>query len=205
MRIDSTTQLENLDFEKGGGLVPVVAQHVDSGQVRMLGYADRAALEESLRTGLLHFYSRSRAALWKKGETSGNTLRLVSLHADCDGDALVALVEPAGPTCHTGAESCFDASPFLAQLAAVIDARADAVARGGEPASGYTAKLLQDRNLRLKKITEEAGELVLACADDDATAVAAEAADVLYHSLVACRAAGVDLDDIVRTLRTRHR
>lgn len=203
MRIDNNDQLDGLDFDKGNGLVPVVAQHVDSGQIRMLGYADRAALRKSLDSGLLHFFSRRRAALWKKGETSGNTLALVSLHADCDGDAVVALVQPAGPTCHSGAESCFGSAPFLQQLTDVIDARATAL-ENGDPSDSYTAKLLSDRNLRLKKLTEEAGELVIACADDDAKAVAAEAADLLYHALVACRAAGVGLEDVVGVLRKRH-
>ncbi|MGD8328211.1 MAG: phosphoribosyl-ATP diphosphatase, partial [Acidobacteriota bacterium] len=181
MRLIDPGDLVRVDFDKGGGLVPVIAQDVDSGEVRMFGFADRRALEESLASGLLHFFSRSRAALWRKGETSGNTLALVALHADCDGDAILALVEPAGPTCHSGARSCFEAAPFLRQLADVIEERATAMP-GVAPGS-YTAKLLADRNLRLKKLTEEAGELAIAGADGDAQAVAAEAADVLYHAL----------------------
>ena len=169
----------------------------------MLGYADREALQRTLATGFVHFFSRRRGALWKKGETSGNTLTLVSLHVDCDGDAALALVTAAGPTCHTGAKTCFEAPPFLERLATVIDDRAAAVA-AGEAGESYTARLLADRNLRLKKLTEEAGELAIACADDDATEVAAEAADLMYHVLVACRSAGVSLEDVVRTLRERH-
>lgn len=202
MRLNRPEDLAQIDFDKGDGLVPLIAQDVDSGEVRMLGHADRGALEASLSSGLLHFFSRSRAALWRKGETSGNTLALVALHADCDGDAILALVEPAGPTCHRGSRSCFEAAPFLRRLADVIDERATA-APGAAPGS-YTAKLLADRNLRLKKLTEEAGELAIAGADGDARAVAAEAADVLYHALVACRAAGVHLEDIVKVLRQRH-
>lgn len=201
MKIDDPDQLDEIDFAKGGGLVPLIAQDVDSGQVRMLGYADREALASSLGEGTLHFHSRRRGKLWQKGETSGNTLTVLSLHADCDGDAVLALVRPAGPTCHTGARSCFDVAPFLLQLADVIEERASG---GDEPGSSYTARLLADRNLRLKKLTEEAGELAVACADDDAEAVAAEAADLLYHTLVACRAAGVRLADIVELLRSRH-
>lgn len=203
MRIDRPDQLDDIDFDKGDGLVPMVAQHVDTGEVRMLGYADRAALDASLESGLLHFFSRSRGALWRKGATSGNTLALVSLHADCDADAVLALVEPAGPTCHTGARGCFDAGPFLQRLADVIDERAAARA-GGVATGSYTVRLLSDRNLRLKKLTEEAGELVVACADGDPEAVADEAADVLYHALVACRAAGVHLEDVIANLRQRH-
>lgn len=203
MRIARREQLDGIDFDKGGGLVPLVAQHVDTGQVRMLGYADRAALEASLASGELHFHSRRRGSLWKKGATSSNTLALVSLHTDCDGDAVLALVQPAGPTCHTGRDSCFDAAPFLQQLSEIIAARAAAAATG-DAAGSYTARLLADRNLRLKKLTEEAGELAVACADGDAAAVAAETADLLYHALVACRAADVPFEDVVKILRQRN-
>ncbi len=200
MIITNETDLETVDFAKGDGLIPLVAQHVDTGEVRMLGYADRTALQTSLSSGFLHFWSRSRRTLWKKGETSGNTLQLIALHVDCDGDAALALVRPSGPTCHSGAESCFDAPPFLQRLARVIEQRAEA----DDAENSYTARLLNDRNLRLKKITEEAGELAVACADEDVAAVADEAADLLYHTLVACRAAGVRLEDIVESLRKRH-
>jgi phosphoribosyl-ATP pyrophosphohydrolase/phosphoribosyl-AMP cyclohydrolase len=204
MIIESREQLEAIDFSKGGGLVPLLAQHADSGEVRMLGFADREALEATLETGEVHFFSRRRNALWRKGETSGNRLRLVSLHVDCDRDAALALVLPAGPTCHTGADSCFAAPPLLVELAGVIEQRA-AGADGQAAAGSYTARLLEDRNLRLKKLTEEAGELAVACADGDPLRVAEEAADLLYHALVACRAAGVRLDDILATLRERRR
>ena len=204
MIIESREQLEAIDFSKGGGLVPLLAQHADSGEVRMLGFADREALEATLETGEVHFFSRRRKALWRKGETSGNRLKLVSLHVDCDRDAALALVLPAGPTCHTGADSCFAAPPLLVELAGVIEQRA--AGAGGQAAAGsYTARLLEDRNLRLKKLTEEAGELAVACADGDPLRVAEEAADLLYHALVACRAAGVRLDDILATLRERRR
>jgi phosphoribosyl-ATP pyrophosphohydrolase/phosphoribosyl-AMP cyclohydrolase len=204
MIIESREQLEAIDFSKGGGLVPLLAQHADSGEVRMLGFADREALEATLETGEVHFFSRRRKALWRKGETSGNRLKLVSLHVDCDRDAALALVLPAGPTCHTGADSCFAAPPLLVELAGVIEQRA-AGADGQAAAGSYTARLLEDRNLRLKKLTEEAGELAVACADGDPLRVAEEAADLLYHALVACRAAGVRLDDILATLRERRR
>ena len=205
MIIDRTT-LERLDFDKGGGIVPVVAQHADTGEVLMLGYANREAFECSLTSGTLHFYSRSRSALWRKGETSGNLLTLDSLHRDCDGDAVVALVRPVGPTCHTGERSCFGAPPTLPRLAAVIDDRAQLAAEEEGAAgdtSSYTVRLLRDRNLRLKKLGEEAAELSLACADAEPAQVAEEAADLLYHSLVACRSEGVRLEDVLGILADR--
>ena len=198
--LDPTT----LDFEKADGLVPVIAQHWLTGEVLMLGYATRDAIDTSLETGQLTFHSRSRNALWTKGETSGNTLRVVSLHGDCDGDAVLARVDPGGPTCHTGDRSCFGAPPTLRGLADVLEARKVAAEAGGALPS-YTVKLLTDRNLRLKKLGEEATELALACADGDGERVREEAADVVYHTLVAALAAGVDLDAILEALEARRR
>lgn len=198
MRIESAAQLDALDFEKGDGLIPVVTQDARTGEVLMVAYANREALERTLETGEMWYFSRSRGRLWRKGETSSNTQRLVSLHADCDRDTVLARVEPAGPSCHTGDWSCFSAPPTLAALAAVL------AARKAEPTEGsYTAKLLGNRNLRLKKLGEEAAELVLACADEDRTRAAEEAADVVYHTLVACLAAGVTLTDILAALDRR--
>lgn len=197
-RIDRIEQLDALDFVRGGGLLPVVAQHARTGEVLMLGYADREALGRTLQSGTLWFWSRSRERLWQKGETSGNVLRLVALHADCDADALVALVEPAGPTCHTGRWSCFEAPPTLAALDRTLATRAAAPTE-----DSYTARLLGDRNLRLKKIGEEAAELAVACADQDTERAAEEAADLIYHALVACRALGVSADQVLERLATR--
>jgi phosphoribosyl-ATP pyrophosphohydrolase/phosphoribosyl-AMP cyclohydrolase len=201
--------IPDLDFEKGDGLLPVIAQHWLTGEVLMLGYATRAALEASLETERLTFHSRSRDALWTKGETSGNTLRVVSLHGDCDGDAVLARVDPVGPTCHTGDRSCFSAPPTLRGLADTLASRkkaAEAAASGddgpGAPSS-YTVRLLNDRNLRLKKLGEEATELALACGDGDAERVRQEAADVVYHTLVAALAAGVDVDAVLEALEAR--
>lgn len=190
--------IERLDFDKGGGLVPVVAQHAFTGEVLMLGYADREAIRRSRESGELWFHSRTRHALWRKGETSGNTLRIVSLHADCDADAVLARVIPAGPTCHTGSWSCFDAPPTLAALEHVLEARA-----AEPPAGSYTARLLADRNLRLKKLGEEATELALACADEQPERVAEEAADLIYHTLVAALAAGVAPAAVLAALERR--
>jgi phosphoribosyl-ATP pyrophosphohydrolase/phosphoribosyl-AMP cyclohydrolase len=188
-----------LDFAKGGGSVPVVAQHYLTGEVLMLGYATPEALDITVRTAELTFHSRSRDALWTKGETSGNVLRVVSIHADCDGDTLLARVDPAGPTCHTGRWSCFeDAAPTLPALAATLEARL-----GADPGSSYTARLLSDRNLRLKKLGEEAAELAVACADEDTERVRDEAADVVYHTLVAALAAGVSVQQVLEALDER--
>ena len=198
MKLDAAGALDALDFGKGGGLVPVVTQHACTGELLMLGFADRHALERTLAEGVMWYFSRSRGTLWKKGETSGNVQRVLSLHTDCDADAVLARVLPAGPTCHTGAWSCFAAPPTLAALDEVIAARA------ADPhASGYTRRLLDDANLRLKKLGEEAVELALACERSEHARVASEAADLLYHVLVACRAAGVAAADVLQQLEER--
>ena len=151
----------------------------------------------------MHYHSRSRG-LWHKGAQSGHVQRVVSLDADCDGDAVLALVEPAGPACHDGTTSCFGdaalAANTLASLDRVIATRVDDV---DAAAASYTARLLGDRNLRLKKLGEEAAELVAACADGDRTRAAEEGADLVYHVLVALRASGAGLDDVLATLHAR--
>ena len=193
----------NLDALEPGKLVPVVAQDARTGAVLMLAYADREALERTLASGEMHYHSRRRG-LWHKGATSGNTQRVVSLAWDCDCDTVLARVRPAGPACHTGAGSCFGgealAGDALGALDRTIAARA---AAGAEPGTGYTRRLLDDRNLRLKKLGEEAAELVLACADGDRERAVSEAADLLYHALVALRAVGAGLDDVRAELEQR--
>jgi phosphoribosyl-AMP cyclohydrolase / phosphoribosyl-ATP pyrophosphohydrolase len=199
VRIDDATQLAALDFGKGGDLVPVVAQHARTGDVLMVAWANPEALRRTLAEGRMWYFSRSRNALWRKGETSGNEQRLVALYADCDRDTVLALVEADGPSCHTGEWTCFGARPTLSALAATIEQRAAGAAAG----TGYTRRLLDDANLRLKKLGEEAVELALACRDEDTARTASEAADLLYHTLVACRAAGVSLDDVLAVLDAR--
>lgn len=191
--------LNTLDFEKGAGLVTVVAQDASSGRVLMVAHASRESLERTLESGEMHYQSRSRG-LWHKGATSGHTQRVESLGADCDGDAVLARVISAGPACHTGAPTCFGdvAADTLAELDSTIDARGAGGAEGS-----YTNKLLADRNLRLKKIGEEASEFVTACADGDASRANEEAADLLYHMLVALHAAGGSLDAVRDVLRAR--
>jgi phosphoribosyl-ATP pyrophosphohydrolase/phosphoribosyl-AMP cyclohydrolase len=201
MTPDMPLDLDALDFDKGKGLVAVVAQDARSGQVLMQAFANRESLQRTLDTGEMHYQSRSRG-LWHKGATSGNTQRVVSLTADCDGDAVLARVIPAGPACHTGAVTCFGdlAAETLGELDAMIDRRD---ASPLENQSSYTTKLLRDRNLRLKKIGEETAEFVTACADADAVRATEEAADLLYHLLVALHAVGGSLDGVRTVLRSR--
>ena len=169
----------------------------------MVAFATREALQRTLETGDMHYHSRTRG-LWHKGATSGHTQRVVTLAADCDGDAVLARVIPAGPACHTGMVTCFgnDAAETVGELDAVIATR-QAAPPAGRPS--YTAKLLADRNLRLKKIGEEATEFVTACADSHTTQATAEAADLLYHMLVALRAAGGTFQGVREVLRARER
>ncbi|HYD54213.1 MAG TPA: bifunctional phosphoribosyl-AMP cyclohydrolase/phosphoribosyl-ATP diphosphatase HisIE [Gemmatimonadaceae bacterium] len=190
--------LDALDFAKGGGLVTVVTQDARSGAVLMVAHADREALERTLATGEMHYRSRTRGA-WHKGATSGNVQRVVALRADCDGDAVLARVRPAGPACHTGTVSCFGELALAADAFGALDAtlarrEREAPAEGQKPS--YTRRLLADRNLRMKKIGEEAAELVLACADEDRPRAIEESVDILYHALVALRALGVGIEAV---------
>ena len=199
--------LDRLDFQKGGGLVTVVAQDANTGVVLMVAHADRLALERSQGTGEMHYTSRTRG-LWHKGGTSGNRQHVVSLTADCDNDAVLARVRPDGPACHDGTTSCFrDAAlevDALSSLDRTIAARAETLTTTGRDETvGYTQRLLTDRNLRLKKLGEEALELAVACADGDRARATDEGADVIYHTLVALRALDVTLDDLRRVLAQR--
>jgi phosphoribosyl-AMP cyclohydrolase / phosphoribosyl-ATP pyrophosphohydrolase len=198
--------LDALDFTKGNGLVTVVAQDARSAQVLMVAHADREALERTLETGEMHYRSRSRG-LWRKGATSGNVQRVVSLAPDCDGDAVLALVEPAGPACHTGQVSCFgpaERPDSLDWLDATIAERIASAVAGSEERS-YTAELWRNRNKRLKKIGEEAAELVAAAADADRERTVEEAADLFYHTLVAVHATGGSLAEVRAVLARRRR
>jgi phosphoribosyl-AMP cyclohydrolase / phosphoribosyl-ATP pyrophosphohydrolase len=198
--------LDTLDFVKGNGTVTVVAQDAATGVVLMVAAADREALERTVATGEMHYRSRTRG-LWHKGATSGNVQRVVSLSRDCDGDAVLARVAPAGPACHTGAVSCFGdvalAPDALSVLDATIERRAAAPESDRSAAPSYTRRLLRDRNLRLKKLGEEAAELVTACADGELARAREEAADLLYHTLVALRAVGGSLADVREALAAR--
>ncbi len=200
---------ERLDWDKGGGLLPAIVQDATSGAVLMLGYMNREALAATRASGLVTFFSRSRRAPWVKGETSGNRLHLVSLCADCDGDAILVQARAAGPTCHAGTVSCFaDASPatgarfaFLATLESVI---ADRIAKAD--ASSYTARLVAEGPRRVaQKVGEEGVEFALAAAagGNDADVVA-EGADLLFHLALALEARGLGLSAVVEELERRH-
>jgi len=194
-----------LDWAKMDGLVPAIVQDAASGEVRMLGYMDRAALEATLRDRLVTFYSRSRGGPWRKGESSGNLLKLVDAKLDCDRDAVLVLAEPVGPTCHTGSASCFgdDGAPgigFVATLAATITERAAA-----DPSSSYTARLVAEGVKRIaQKVGEEGVEVALAAASGDKEELTAEAADLVYHLLVLLEASDSSLEAVVGELKRRH-
>jgi phosphoribosyl-AMP cyclohydrolase / phosphoribosyl-ATP pyrophosphohydrolase len=186
-----------------GELLPVVVTDADGGDPLMLAWANRDALEATERTGEAHFWSRSRDELWRKGATSGNTMRVVGLAVDCDADAIVYRVQPAGPACHTGTRSCFDdgAPRFdLRALERVIGDR-----RAADPATSYTARLLAGGPRRAaEKVTEEAGELSAAALAGSETEVVAEASDLVYHALVLLAARGVSLRAVEDELAARH-
>ncbi len=198
-----TFDIDQLDFTKSGGLVTVVTQDVATGAVLMVAHADREALEHTLRTGEMHYRSRSRG-LWHKGGTSGNVQRVVSLTADCDADAVLARVVPAGPACHNGTFSCFREDALQADVFAALDATITSrIHRPDDTAGSYTQRLLGDRNLRLKKLGEEAVELATACVEGDVERATEETADLLYHALVALRAVGGSLDGVRAVLSSR--
>jgi phosphoribosyl-AMP cyclohydrolase / phosphoribosyl-ATP pyrophosphohydrolase len=197
--------LDALNFDKGQGTVTVIAQDAVSGVVLMVAAADREALARTLATGEMHYRSRTRG-LWHKGAISGNVQRVVSLSADCDGDAVLARVAPAGPACHTGAVSCFGTTALTPDALTALDATIatrSAVPAPEDEAPSYTRRLLADRNLRLKKLGEEAAELVAACADGDVARAREEVADLVYHALVALRAVGGTLAEVRDVLATR--
>jgi histidinol phosphatase-like enzyme (inositol monophosphatase family) len=193
--------LDTLDFSKGQGLVTVATQDARTGELLMVAHADREALERTLATGEMHYRSRTRG-LWHKGGTSGNVQRVVSLSADCDGDAILARVLPAGPACHTGEPTCFRGAgaDALTELDHTLAERAASPLH-----NSYTTALLTDKNRRLKKLGEETTELVVALCEGDLQGATEEAADVVYHVLVALRAAGLSLDDVREVLAQRAR
>ncbi len=200
----SASDIDTLAWHKMDGLLPAVVQDRRSGRLLMLGYMDREALAATIDTGLVTFYSRSKQRLWPKGESSGHVLRLVSVHEDCDRDALLVIADPEGPTCHLGTASCFGGEPegpgWLAELSSIIAERA---AVGDE--SSYTRTLLDAGMERIaQKIGEEGTEVALAAVTRDASGCAQEAADLLYHLAVLMEAKGFGWDDVVAVLKQRH-
>lgn len=197
---------DTLAWDKMDGLLPAVVQDRATGRVLMLGYMNRAALAATRESGRVTFWSRSRQTLWTKGETSGNGLEAAEIHADCDGDALLVIADPQGPTCHTGAASCFGAAEtdgpgWLAILSAVIAARAVA---GGE--GSYTARLLAEGPARVaQKVGEEGVEVALAAVAGSDAALTGELADLLYHAAVLMQSRGIGWSDIIGELKARQR
>ncbi len=186
----SPLDLDSLAYDDRG-LVTVVTQDAISGVVLMVAHANRDALEWTVGTGEMHYLSRRRG-LWRKGATSGATQRVVSLTADCDRDAVLARVVPAGPACHVGTISCFG-DDVCSDALSVLDATVRDRARDSSNATeSYTRSLLADRNLRIKKLGEECTELVMALSDGNAAAAVEEAADLLYHIVVALRGVGAE-------------
>jgi len=193
------------------GLVPCVVQEWGTGEVLMLAYMNAEALARTRETGEMHFYSRSRQELWHKGATSGNSQAVKAIRYDCDGDALLALVAPAGPACHTGERSCFyrgeldPAAPHeaLPALERTIAERASAAGAGVAPQGSYTAELLADPERTGAKVREEAEEVDRAAREESDQRVAEEAADVVYHLAVLLRGRGLSLADAERVLDGR--
>ncbi|RYU83341.1 bifunctional phosphoribosyl-AMP cyclohydrolase/phosphoribosyl-ATP diphosphatase HisIE [Hymenobacter persicinus] len=201
-----------LDFKKMDGLLPAVVQDADTGQVLMLGYVNEEAWQKTRQQGRVTFFSRSKNRLWTKGETSGNFLTVVSLHPDCDGDAILIRARPDGPTCHRGTVSCFEQTgqtayptapvSFLAELERLVQRRRDFPAE--EPKS-YTVSLFAKGMPKIaQKVGEEAVEAVIDAVGGNVEGLKGEAADLLYHLLVLLAASQITLEEIVAVLRQRH-
>lgn len=194
--------LVSLDWAKGDGLLPAVVQDADTLQVLMLGYVNEASLQATLESGHMTFYSRGRQRLWTKGEQSGNVLVVQSIAVDCDADTLLVRARPAGPTCHTGAESCFPQAPkdFLGGLDRLVAER-DAA----RPAGSYTTSLFEGGIRRIaQKVGEEGVETALAAVAQGDDELIGEASDLVYHLVVLLRARGLSLQDVRTLLDARH-
>jgi phosphoribosyl-ATP pyrophosphohydrolase/phosphoribosyl-AMP cyclohydrolase len=196
----------NIDYKKGDGLVPAIVQNADTEQVLMLGYMDEAALQATRETGFVTFFSRSRQMLWQKGETSGDTLSLISIDVDCDADTLLVRARPNGPTCHKGTISCFGADGpqglgFLAELATLIEERKKA-----DPETSYSASLLQGEISRAaQKVGEEGVETVIAALAQSDAEFIAESADLIYHLMILLAAKNLSIADVVNELKARRK
>ncbi|WP_417497571.1 bifunctional phosphoribosyl-AMP cyclohydrolase/phosphoribosyl-ATP diphosphatase HisIE [Maricaulis sp.] len=199
--IDAST----LDWAKGDGLVPAIIQDAATRQVLMLGYMNAEALQLTQETGKVHFFSRSRQSLWKKGETSGLSFKLINIALDCDQDTLLVEVKPKGAACHNGTVSCFGDDPgpglgFLAHLRAIIKKR-----KKDKPKGSYVGNLMARAPKRpAQKVGEEGVEVALAAVSESRTAVAEEAADLMFHLLVLLESRDLSLEDVVAVLRKRH-
>ena len=204
MNKDNINQLSWPDNQ----LLPAIVQHAISGKVLMQGYMNPQALEHTLQSGNVTFYSRSKQRLWTKGESSGHTLQLVSIDGDCDADSILVLALPQGPTCHTGTETCWhDNSANSPQLAFLYDLEQVIKSReGSDPASSYTASLFAKGVKRIaQKVGEEGVESALAAMAGDREELANEAADLIFHLLVLLRSQQLELNDVIAVLRQRHK
>jgi phosphoribosyl-ATP pyrophosphohydrolase/phosphoribosyl-AMP cyclohydrolase len=198
----SPEEIAGLAWDKQDGLLPAIVQDATGGRVLMLGYMDRAALDATLATRRVTFFSRSRQRLWMKGETSGDVLELVSIEADCDADTLLVQARPRGPTCHLGRASCFAGAPenVRAQLDQLVARR-----ERERPPGSYSTRLFEAGTRRIaQKVGEEGVETALAAVAQDDAALLGEAADLVFHLTVLLRARGLGLDDVVAVLRDRH-
>lgn len=196
-------ELQALDWAKGDGLLPAIVQDAGNLRVLMLGYMNAEALAATRSSGHVTFYSRSRRRLWKKGETSGHVLELVSLQADCDNDTLLVLARPHGPTCHLQRDSCFADAPssFMADLDALVAQR-----ERERPSGSYTTALFEEGIRRIaQKVGEEGVETALAAVVQDDVALLGESADLVFHLLVLLRARGLSLQDVSSVLQQRHK
>ena len=199
------TDLPQLDWSKGDGLLPAIVQHAHTGEVLMLGYMNAEALEATQRTGRVTFFSRSKQRLWTKGESSGHVLELESIRADCDADTLLVTAIPHGPTCHTGTSSCFGETVrpplgFLAELDALVAQR-----HAERPEGSYTTRLFEGGVRRIaQKVGEEGVETALAGVAQGDEELLGEAADLVFHLTVLLRSRGLSLADVVNLLAARH-
>jgi phosphoribosyl-ATP pyrophosphohydrolase/phosphoribosyl-AMP cyclohydrolase len=196
----------NLDFDKQGGLIPAIIQDAKTDKVLMLGYMNQEALEKTEKEGIVTFFSRSKQRLWTKGETSNNFLHVVEIMKDCDEDTLLIKVNPDGPTCHTGADTCWNEknnsgqAGWLNHLKAVIRDR-----KNNPSEKSYTASLFEKGTNKIaQKVGEEAVELVIEAMDSNDDLFRGEAADLLFHYLVLLEQRGIDFDEIIDVLRERH-
>ncbi|MCI5065230.1 bifunctional phosphoribosyl-AMP cyclohydrolase/phosphoribosyl-ATP diphosphatase HisIE [bacterium] len=203
-------EIAQLDFGKGNGLLPAVVQHARTHQVLMVGFMNEEAVQKTLATEQVTFFSRTKNRLWTKGESSGNTVAVVALHIDCDNDTLLIRGEPKGPLCHTGSESCFSGdlltdSRFLGKLSHIIDARVAEEVTQSEANSSYTQKLFHSGTKRCaQKVGEEGVEVALAAMSGDRRELVEESADLLFHLLVLLKKNGSSLEEIGALLSTRH-
>jgi len=210
--VDHTAETEVIRWDSDG-LVAGVVQHAGTGEVRMVGYLNAESLDLTIETGYVHFFSRSRQRLWKKGETSGNVLEVVDITPDCDGDVLLIRAIPQGPTCHTGEETCFFARPIHRNENAVappsgliVDQLAELIAsRHAElPDGSYTTYLFREGVDKIgKKIGEESAEVIIAAKNGDPGPLAQEASDLIYHLLVLLEATGTPINDVWSVLSGR--